>query len=366
MSEPHATSKDWDPAKAREKLGLVMSAEELSTIRAKFPPTASDGNNGLFADGLFEGGGVLGLAFLGAARCCDEVGIRWKGLAGTSAGAITAALLAAVANNGDLERLFASLDFQSFIGKKMSRLIIDFNPSDDLEHPLLMLIRLVTAGQLGEYSSEPFRDWLAAALKSCGVTSFADIGKSDPERKLKVVISDISRGQMRLLPDSLSDAEKTGFSVAEAVRLSMSIPLFFAPGQLGSDVIVDGGILSNYPVWIYDEQDLNAVPRWPTFGFRLFDSREDKPISIHSAPDILKAMFQTMMHAHDKHNLATTKITRTINVDITNSGVTVTQFSLSNDQKDDLYRRGYQCTKDYLLNEWNWETHLQTRGYLKR
>ena len=112
MSEPHATSKDWDPAKAREKLGLVMSAEELSTIRAKFPPTASDGNNGLFADGLFEGGGVLGLAFLGAARCCDEVGIRWKGLAGTSAGAITAGAPRGRREQRRSRRLFASLDFQ--------------------------------------------------------------------------------------------------------------------------------------------------------------------------------------------------------------------------------------------------------------
>jgi len=60
---------------------------------------------------VFEGGGVLGLAFLGAARCCAEVGIRWKGLAGTSAGAITASLLAAVEKNDDLERLFAGLDF---------------------------------------------------------------------------------------------------------------------------------------------------------------------------------------------------------------------------------------------------------------
>ena len=232
----------------------------------------------------------------------------------------------------------------------MSRMIIDFNPSDDLEHSLPMLIRLVTAGQLGEYSSEPFRDWLAAALKGCGVTSFADIGKSDPERELKVVISDISRGQMRLLPDSLSDAEKTGFSVAEAVRLSMSIPLFFAPGQFGSDVIVDGGILTNYPVWIYDAQEPERSAAVADLRLRALQlpgrtsqSRSTPP------PDILKAMFQTMMHAHDKHNLATTKITRTINVDITNSGVTVTQFSLSNDQKDDLYRRGYQCTKDYLL-----------------
>jgi len=106
-----STSDGWDPARARKKFKLGLSEEEIRTIRAKFPKTATDGKGGLFADGVFEGGGVLGLAFLGAARCCAEVGIRWKGLAGTSAGAITASLLAAVEKNDDLERLFAGLDF---------------------------------------------------------------------------------------------------------------------------------------------------------------------------------------------------------------------------------------------------------------
>ena len=156
MSDLQSTSDGWDPARAREKFKLGLSEEEIRTIRAKFPKTASDGKGGLFADGVFEGGGVLGLAFLGAA-VLREVGIRWKGLAGTSAGAITASLLAAVEKNDDLERLFAGLDFQTFIRQKTSPLIIDFDPSDDLDHPLQMLVRLVMAFQLGEYSSDPFR-----------------------------------------------------------------------------------------------------------------------------------------------------------------------------------------------------------------
>src|SRR5271157_6108353 len=324
MSAKQNTAQGWDPAQARGKYNLRMSAEEVSTIRAKFPQTASDGKGGLFADGVFEGGGVLGLGFLGAARCCTEVGIHWKSLAGTSAGAITASLLAALENNDDLERLFAGLDFEKFIGKKTSPLIVDFDASDDLDHPLLMLVRLTTAFQLGEYSSDPFRDWLDGALKVGGVTSFSDIGKGDPEHQLKVVVSNISRGQMLVLPGSPPDPERSGFPVAEAVRLSMSIPFFFAPGRLDGDYIVDGGILSNYPIWIYDQRDPDMMPRWPTFGFRLDDCRDDQPIPIHNAPDILKAMFKTMMYAHDRYYMDISKTTRTINVDITNSGVTVT------------------------------------------
>jgi NTE family protein len=356
----------WDPGGARQKFKLQLTAEEIKTIRGKFPKTADDGKGGLCADGLFEGGGVRGLAFLGAARCCAEVGIRWKGLAGTSAGAITASLLAAVEENEELERLLAGLDYNRFLSKKTSPLIIDFNPSDDFDQPMFMLVRLLTAFQLGEYSSEPIKEWLADALKLGSVSTFADIGKGDPERELKVVISNISRGQMQVLPDNLPEAEKAGFSVAEAVRLSMSIPLFFAPGRLHEDYIVDGGLLSNYPVWIYDEKHQNQVPKWPTFGFRHYDSRDDEPIPIHSAPDLLKAMFKTMWEAHDRHNMAITKSTRTINVDISGAGVTTTQFNLTNDHKDDLYRRGYESTKKFLLGPWDWEKHLQSRGYWRK
>jgi len=48
-----------------------------------------------YADAVFEGGGIKGIALLGAMRCCDDLGLRWQKLAGSSSGSLTAALLAA-------------------------------------------------------------------------------------------------------------------------------------------------------------------------------------------------------------------------------------------------------------------------------
>ena len=53
------------------------------------------GTNGLKADAVFEGGGVKGIGLVGAVAFAEEKGYRWVNLAGTSAGAIVAALLAA-------------------------------------------------------------------------------------------------------------------------------------------------------------------------------------------------------------------------------------------------------------------------------
>src|SRR4051794_3746171 len=111
----------WDPSRARKAHGLTLTDEQKATIHAKLPTSPETGV--FFADGVFEGGGVLGIAFLGAARCCSDLGIRWKGLAGTSAGAITASLLASSLTIDRLEGILGDLDFNAFLSEKSSILV---------------------------------------------------------------------------------------------------------------------------------------------------------------------------------------------------------------------------------------------------
>jgi NTE family protein len=351
---------NWELSRTRQKFGLTLNEDEKSRIHAKLPVSPIEGV--YFADGVFEGGGVLGIAFLGAARCCNDLGIRWKGLAGTSAGAITAALLASGLTIDRLEQLLGELAFESFLSEKTSRLIRNGDPSDDLDSPAWMIANLQIARQLGQYSSNPFKVWIEGALREGGVITFADVSRHDPERELKVVVSDISRGEMRVLPQDLP-SDPSSFPVAEAVRLSMSIPFFFEPRQLDGSVIVDGGILSNFPLWIYDEPNPSREPAWPTFGFRLVDRAEQQMRSIDSATDIVGAMVKTMMYASDRRYLSKQNLGRVIDLDITNAKVKVTQFNLDNERKDTLYRIGYESTKDFFLQRWDWKEHLRLRGF---
>ena len=85
--------------------------------------------------------------------------------------------------------------------------------------------------------------------------------------KLKVIASDITSGRMLVLPDHIADYEdKDGnrftideFPLVDAVRMSMSFPFFFDVVTLYRDgkphYIVDGGLLSNFPVWLFDSGD---------------------------------------------------------------------------------------------------------------
>ena len=94
--------------------------------------------------------------------------------------------------------------------------------------------------------------------------------------KLVVMASDISNGELWRLPwdlRRLRAAMRIAALIVEAVRASMSIPFFYAPLKLkdaaGEECwFVDGGMLSNFPIDVFDRTD-GAPPRWPTFGIKL-------------------------------------------------------------------------------------------------
>lgn len=368
--------------------GLRMTAAEKAAILERMPPPAANGQ--IYVDGVFEGGGIRGIAFLGALRCCADVGLTWRKVAGTSAGAITAALVAADFPIEHLEKIIGGMNFMEFLTEKTSPIILNGDPADDLSHPLWLILWLQLAVKSGQYSGEPFRRWMAGTLRKQGITTFSSLKERSTDgvrRELKVVASDVSRGEMLVLPDDLPRLqEQLGyrdpgeFEIAEAVRLSMSIPLFFEAGRMGSSKIVDGGILSNFPLWIYDfkpgqsaeggcaKRSQQTCPRWPTFGLRLVQQNNQQGRLIQGPFDVLRAMFSTMMVARDQYHLSQGKQDRVIDIDVTEARVTATEFNLSDDKKRILYRTGYLAMKNFLLGSaaqpaWNWDEHLRRRGF---
>jgi len=374
-----------NPTSIDEVRGLRLTREEKQYILSKMHPPASDGYR--YADAVFEGGGIKGIALLGALRCCDDLGLRWQKVAGSSSGSLTAALLAANFPIDRLEQELGELDYMQFLKQKSSPLIFCGDPRDDMQFPFWMLFFLLVTGRLGQYSSEPLHRWVASTLKSRNIKTFRDLIKG--ETQLKVVASDISRREMLLLPDDLNpaapnlDAEQQAvrenilkthriqnyldFNVAEAVRLSLSIPLFFEPGRLGEYLILDGGLLSNFPLWIYDVEQQPGkpagLPRWPTFGFRLLDRSTGRQSQIKGVFDIFSASLRTMAEARDRYHLRAIDRGRTIEIDVTDAGVTTTQFNVKPAEKAELYRLGYEYTKKFFLSEWNWSEHLIKRGF---
>ena len=151
-------------------------------------------------------------------------------------------------------------------------------------------------------------------------------------------------------------------SVAEAVRCSMSIPFFYKPHKLDyqggpnldqarTALMIDGGMLSNFPVQVFDRTDQKR-PRWPTFGIKLSSKPGDAvaPKPIHGPVEFAKSLITTMMGFTDRaHIEEPTILARTIFVDT--FGVSATDFdrvSTNPDLRTKLFQSGQAAAKAFL------------------
>lgn len=297
-------------------------------------------------DAVFEGGGVKAIALLGAIEAVEGAGYQFVNVAGTSAGAIVAALVAAGYRASELRRIALRLNFAA---------LADRGPCGRL--PLVgAALDLALTG--GIYKGDVLLRTLRALLARKGIYHFRDLALPQfaaDERyryRLRVVAADISRGRKLVLP---GDARDYGIApgdleVALAVRMSASIPYFFVPVRLGNSQVVDGGLLSNFPLDLFERGDERG---WHTFGFKLV---RDRPLAVSRAArhvisgplSQLLAMFQTAVEAHDAYYLRDEQFARTIAIET--HGVTATDFGMSMAGKRALYQSGRAAARDFLAS----------------
>jgi NTE family protein len=228
--------------------------------------------------------------------------------------------------------------------------------------------------EYGIYEGEFFENWLEGLLKRKGKTTFGQIHTGNPEEKYKyrfqAVATDITDQKLLVLPGSLKDFgyEPDSFSIARAVRMSMSIPVFFEPVRLSDSsgrvhTIVDGGVLSNYPIWLLDQKD--GDPSWPTLGFKLVEPDQRKLWDAYHNPinsplSYLKALVGTMLDAHDSYHISvsggdydrTIGIPVAVTVDGTTTEIGTTDFDITPQESQALYDNGVKAGQKFLKG-WN-------------
>lgn len=324
-------------------------------------------NKELRADLVLEGGGVKGIALAGAVSMLEECGYRFQRVAGTSAGALVGALVAAGVRGDDLHELMRGIDYSRF------------------RDPPTLYGRLGPLGALGAVvahkgwcKGDALRTWVAEVLQERGVSTFADLPlndagaasalKDDEDRRFRFVamVSDLSRGRLIRLPwdyRSRFGVEPGEASVADAVRASTAIPYYFRPARCpdalsGRDAwLVDGGMLSNFPIDVFDRDDIE--PRWPTFGIKL--SGDPNINDINGVVSLSKAMLSTMTGFHDRlQTIRPDVIARTIVVDT--DGFSATDFDLSRAAAERLFENGREAATRFLYGDdqrspWNFENY---------
>ena len=306
-----------------------------------------------WADLVLEGGGVKGIGLLGAIEELAKADYRFRRVAGTSAGAIVGSLVAAGMPVDELLNVMRSLDYKKFrdesfidrlgIGGKSLSLLFD----------------------QGVYEGEYLRNWLADQLEKLGVRTFADLKLTEPwashlppERRYKLVVvaSDITNGRLARLPwdyaryGLIPDEQR----VADAVRASMSIPFFYEPVKLDGKLLVDGGMLSNFPINLFD-----TTPDWPTFGIKLSAQPDANMVAndIKNTFDFAKALLATMINAHDQMHIDDPcTAARTIFIDTLK--IKATDFDIQAEEQNELYQNGRSAAKKFLKT-WDYKKWRQ-------
>ncbi len=331
-----------------------------------------------FKNLVFEGGGVKGIAYVGALEVLDREGIlqNIERVAGTSAGAMVAVLIGLGYTADELRDILWSINFKNFLDsswgivRDTKRLLNDY----------------------GWYKGEYFRNLMAGYIKEKtgdGEITFKQLEtmreKGKPFRDIHLIGADLSTGYSKIFCAKHTPHVK----IADAARISMSIPLFFAAvkGVDGDNhVYVDGGLLDNYAIKIFDQsvlvEEKNNIRRTEyyekinqkmmqtksnntleyvynkeTLGFRL-DAKEDINLFLKQddAPtkeiktffSYTKVLVSVLIDFQKNVHLHSDDWQRTVYIDTL--GVSSIDFSVSDAKKRQLVESGSLYTEAYL--EW--------------
>jgi NTE family protein len=274
---------------------------------------------------VFKGGGVLGVAYAGGIQSLDDHGLfeGVKAAAGTSAGSIMAALVSLRYSATEINTIARAIDFKEF---------------GDHWNPL----RIAT--HYGLYKGDRFLAWMKDIIKAKtgnGEISFSQLAARG-FRELKVFATDLNTGNVK----EFSSASTPSVIVAESLRASMAVPLFFASWQFSNHVpddhiYVDGGTVYIYPINAFG--DLSK-----TLGFYVYNPATTvSDLGFDELLKYVKLLYQATSNAQSVA-FDTDKEIEAVTVKINDFGIPSTDLDITDAQKDRLYNSGKQATDDYL------------------
>lgn len=132
--------------------------------------------------------------------------------------------------------------------------------------------------------------------------------------------------------------------------MSCSLPYFFEPVKLttakGVSIFVDGGVLSNFPIWLFQQKSQHSKKR-PVLGIKLSYSEKDRPPKeINNAIDMFNALFETMKDAHDSRHISKRHEKNIVFIPVEN--IVTTEFEINEQKKLALIELGRNRTNEFL------------------
>jgi NTE family protein len=342
----------------------------------------------------FKGGGVKGLGYLGAILEAIAHSLikleKVEGFIGTSAGAITALLLALRIPLERLRQIMEKMDFTLFLDyhdiKAFKDIMKEIQGGNDIWKVLvkngftLLKIKTILDKHLGACKGEAFLKWLyeliaeaikgtSLASKSPDIITFRDLHDHPDFADLVVYSSNISTGR----PVRRCFGTDPDMPIADAVRESMGLPIIFQPHRkyivinnkrvlddTDTSLYVDGGLYVNYPI---KDRDYNSVTGEYTrykkiLGFCLVSDDEQQEYEHRVVPKVndisvdgvlsfvLKMITSAMFNVQDQDVMNGLDLDRTIFIRTRDVGTT--ELTLSESRREMLYSEGREGVRNFL------------------
>jgi len=311
---------------------------------------------------VFKGGGVRGIAYLGALQVLDQYGLLkdLKRVGGTSAGSLTALMLSMHMDTAEIAQTLAQIHFPDLLQEL----------DDEEHHGIVKNLLQDTAcvmrfrNRFGWYANHKIHNLLeqlvARGCNGNGRATFADFWEMG-HRNIYIIASNISRYRRELF----SYETTPQVAVADAALMSSSIPIFFEPvrfdGKLigSGDYYVDGGIYDNYPIHVFDRPEYAMHGRnyrsginYETLGFFLYPPKY-KDDSVHMPVkwnEFIELIFSNLYISYQVQPIMTSEVDIHRTVLINDCGIKATDFHITADS--DKYRMllesGRNATRAFL------------------
>lgn len=296
----------------------------------------------------FEGGGMLGYAYIGAIQALEDRKILsgFKRFSGTSIGSLFATLLACNFTANDISDLYNDIEFK--------QLSVNFS--------ICNLYNIWN--KYGINSLSILEDQLRKILSKKVDPNITFLELYKLTGKELVVVSCCINKQTAVY---FHHAIYPNVKILDAMVSSMAVPFVFQPRKnnylVDDDYYVDGGMVDNYPIWIWN--DLNKlyenrlyevikeeIPE-KTLGLKLLARDEKNTVNVICERQKCKSVFSyttcmlfTMLRQIEKVNISESYINQTIPI---NTGdAYFLDFEMSNEKKQWLIDSGKESVLNYL------------------
>ena len=275
---------------------------------------------------IFGGGAVRGFAYIGAIKALQELKIKYDTIAGSSAGAIVATLLAVGYSDEEIKDILLKINF-------------------DLFRDIHFSLNSGFAFSKGEV----FTKWIRKNIEKKFYGENYVKGQNKPvtfadlETNLLVYTTNLVKFDCQ----EFSKQETPDFEIAEAVRISCSMPGLMTLTEINGKKLVDGDLLKSKPLWTLSKNLKVGINR--ILEFRLEGEYEKVD---NNALDFFNAIYSCMTSAATDYIIDTYGYRDDFDYIKINTGdIIIIDFNMSDYMRNKLIDIGYNQSKKYLTQD---------------